>query len=80
MMSVNECLRRNLAPGGARRALHDKARPGHSVWKSRRAVQVNIAIMRAFDAQFVVVFQAIRSLLQPAARPKRRIGFYNAER
>ena len=68
-----------------------------SVLKSRRAVQVNIAIMRAFvqlrrlaethkdlaakiaamekkyDAQFSVVFNAIRQLLQPPVT--RAIGF-----
>jgi hypothetical protein len=71
-----------------------------SVLKSKRAVQVNIAIMRAFvqlremlsshkdlarkldamenkyDAQFKVVFDAIRELMTPAPAPaKRRIGF-----
>ena len=66
-----------------------------SVLNSERAVQVNIAIMRAFvrlremmesneelsaklyelekkyDAQFGVVFQAIRKLMAPA-RPRKR--------
>jgi len=71
-----------------------------SVLNSARAVQVNIAIMRAFvrlremlashkdlakkldamenkyDAQFKVVFDAIRELMTPpAAPPKRKIGF-----
>jgi hypothetical protein len=71
-----------------------------SVLKSKRAVQVNIAIMRAFvqlremlashkdlarkleqmekkyDAQFKIVFDAIRELMTPPeAPPKRRIGF-----
>jgi hypothetical protein len=71
-----------------------------SVLKSQRAVQVNIAIMRAFvqlremlsshkdlarkveemekkyDAQFKVVFDAIRELMKPPETPpKRRIGF-----
>lgn len=70
-----------------------------SVLRSRRAVQVNIEIMRAFvrlrqilggnaelakklaaleakyDAQFKVVFQAIRELMTPPAKPRRRIGF-----
>ena len=71
-----------------------------SVLNSERAVQVNIAIMRAFvrlremmesnkelaakldalekkyDAQFSVVFQAIRKLMQPSpAKNSRRIGF-----
>jgi hypothetical protein len=71
-----------------------------SVLRSPRAIQVNIAIMRAFvklrqllssnaalarkladlekryDAQFKVVFDAIRRLMAPEARPyRRRIGF-----
>ena len=70
-----------------------------SVLRSERAIQVNIAIMRAFvrlreligsnkilsrrlaelekkyDAQFRVVFEAIRELMaEPASKP-RRIGF-----
>jgi len=71
-----------------------------SVLRSRRAVRVNIEIMRAFvnlrqmlqsnvvlarkldalekkyDAQFKVVFDAIRRLMTPPQRvAKRRIGF-----
>ena len=70
-----------------------------SVLRSGRAVQVNIAIMRAFvklremlashrdltrrldemekeyDAQFKVVFDAIRELMKPPKKPRRRIGF-----
>jgi hypothetical protein len=73
-----------------------------SVLHSGRAVQVNIAIMRAFvqmrelaasnreiarkldelekkydkhDKQFMVVFDAIRSLVAPPAAKKRKIGF-----
>jgi hypothetical protein len=70
-----------------------------SVLRSRRAVQVNIEIMRAFvrirsllarhqrlgrklellerkyDAQFRVVFDAIRQLMIEEASPRRRIGF-----
>ena len=70
-----------------------------SVLRSRRAVQVNIEIMRAFvrlrqilashaelaqrlaelehkyDAQFKVVFDAIRQLMAPPTRPQRQIGF-----
>lgn len=70
-----------------------------SVLRSRRAVQVNIEIMRAFvrlremlaadaklarklealekryDAQFRVVFDAIRELMAPAPTPRKRIGF-----
>ncbi len=72
-----------------------------SVLRSRRAVQVNIAIMRAFvrlremlmsnadlarkllalegkyDAQFKIVFDAIRELMEgPPAPPKQQIGFH----
>src|SRR3989449_10468513 len=71
-----------------------------SVLRSPRAVQVNIAIMRAFvrlremllsnadlarklaalekkyDAQFKVVFDAIRELMIPPNPPKRQIGFH----
>jgi len=70
-----------------------------SVLNSERAVQVNIAIMRAFvklremiashkdlakrldeleqkyDAQFKVVFDAIRELMRPPEGTKRKIGF-----
>jgi hypothetical protein len=70
-----------------------------SVLNSERAVQVNIAIMRAFvklremiasnkklakrldelekkyDAQFKVVFDAIRELMTPPEPKRRRIGF-----
>ena len=72
-----------------------------SVLRSTRAVQVNIAIMRAFvrlrelllsnadlarklagleskyDAQFKVVFDAIRQLMAPPPeKPRRQIGFH----
>ena len=70
-----------------------------TVLRSRRAVLVNIEIMRTFvrlrqlmagnadlarklaeletryDRQFKVVFDAIRELMQPAARARRPIGF-----
>ncbi len=70
-----------------------------SVLKSKRAIHVNIEIMRAFvklrnmlasnaglarklgalekkyDAQFKVVFDAIRALMQPPDKQKRKIGF-----
>jgi hypothetical protein len=70
-----------------------------SVLRSPRAVQVNIAIMRAFvklreilatnrdlarrlddleskyDSQFRTVFDAIRALMRPPEKPRRRIGF-----
>jgi hypothetical protein len=70
-----------------------------SVLRSKRAVQVNIEIMRAFvrlrrmlasneelarklaalerkyDAQFKVVFEAIRELMAPPSPKRRRIGF-----
>ena len=72
-----------------------------SVLRSKRAIQVNIAIMKTFvrlrelmathrdlaekiavleskyDAQFRVVFDAIRKLLAPPARTRRRIGFHH---
>ena len=71
-----------------------------SVLRSKRAVHVNIEIMRAFvklrmilsthvelarkleemekkyDAQFRVVFDAIRELMSPLENPKSRIGFH----
>ena len=70
-----------------------------SVLRSKRAVRVNVEIMRAFvrlrrilathedlarklsalerkyDAQFKVVFDAIRELMKPPEPPKRQIGF-----
>jgi hypothetical protein len=70
-----------------------------SVLSSRRAIQVNVAIMRAFvrmrqmlasnaelarrlgelekryDAQFKVVFEAIRQLMEPPEKQQRLIGF-----
>ena len=70
-----------------------------SVLRSPRAVEVNIAIMRAFvklreiiashrqlarrleemeskyDSQFKIVFDAIRELMKPPEKPRRRIGF-----
>jgi len=70
-----------------------------SVLRSERAIQVNIAIMRAFvqlrqmllshkelaqklatlekryDAQFKVVFDAIREVMNPPVPTRRRIGF-----
>jgi len=70
-----------------------------SVLRSKRAVQVNIQIMRTFvqlrqmlavhkdlehkltalekryDEQFKVVFDAIRALMTPPEKPRRKIGF-----
>ena len=70
-----------------------------SVLRSRRAVRVNVEIIRAFvrlremlsthadlarklaalekkyDAQFRVVFDAIRDLMAPTTKPRRSIGF-----
>ena len=70
-----------------------------SVLNSERAVQVNIAIMRAFvalrqvavshaslsrrlneleqkyDSQFKIVFDAIRELMEPPKKKRRKIGF-----
>jgi len=75
-----------------------------SVLRSKRAVRVNIEIMRAFvrlreilathkdlaakletlerkyDAQFKVVFDAIRQLMTPPEPKKRKIGFLVKER
>jgi hypothetical protein len=75
-----------------------------SVLRSKRAVRVNIEIMRAFvnlrqllathkdlarklevleqkyDAQFKVVFDAIRQLMAPPAAKQRRIGFHGEGR
>jgi hypothetical protein len=75
-----------------------------SVLNSERAIQVNIAIMRAFvrlrkilashvelarklealekkyDAQFKVVFDAIRQLMAPPAAPQKKIGFQIKEK
>ncbi|MBI5044102.1 MAG: ORF6N domain-containing protein [Nitrospirae bacterium] len=75
-----------------------------SVLNSKRAVQVNIAIMRVFvnlremiasnkelakrldelekkyDAQFKVVFEAIRQLMTPPEPKKKKIGFVVRER
>jgi hypothetical protein len=74
-----------------------------SVLRSPSAVQVNIAIMRAFvrlremlltnaelarkladleakyDDQFKLVFDAIRELMIPPEKPRRRIGFHHTE-
>ena len=90
--------------GGRRRSLplaftEQGAAMLSGVLNSSRAVQVNIAIMRAFvllrrmllsnedlarkvdalerryDAQFKVVFDAIRALMEPPKPPRRRIGF-----
>lgn len=71
-----------------------------SVLHSKRAIRVNIQIMRAFvrlremilshkelakklevlekkyDAQFKVVFDAIRQLMAPPEKPRREIGFH----
>jgi hypothetical protein len=70
-----------------------------SILNSKRAIQVNIQIMRTFtrlreilgthtelarkleamerkyDTQFKVVFEAIRQLMAPPGKPKRKIGF-----
>jgi len=73
-----------------------------TVLRSRRAIAVNIEIMRAFvrlrrtlletrelarridlleektDGQFQLVFDAIRQLINPEVKPKRRIGYLTA--
>ena len=70
-----------------------------SILNSKRAIQVNIQIMRTFtrlremmtfhkdlarrlddlekkyDGQFKIVFEAIRQLVAPPLKPKRKIGF-----
>jgi hypothetical protein len=70
-----------------------------SVLRSERAIEANIAIMRAFvqlremlasnvelarklkqmekkyDKQFKIVFEAIRQLMTPPAKPRKKIGF-----
>lgn len=75
-----------------------------SVLHSKRAIQVNIQIMRAFvklrrilashkelahkleelekkyDAQFKIVFDAIRELMSPPEKKQRRIGFRREEK
>jgi hypothetical protein len=75
-----------------------------SILRSKRAVQVNIEVMRAFvrlremiashkdlaqkleamekkyDAQFKVVFDAIRQLMTPPEPKRRKIGFVVSER
>lgn len=89
--------------GGTRKLPHAFTEQGvamlSSVLKSKRAVHVNIEIMRVFvklrqlllthadlarklnalekkyDAQFRVVFDAIRELMTPVEKPKRKIGF-----
>ncbi len=73
-----------------------------TVLRSRRAIAVNVEIMRAFvrlrrwavqykelgrridtleertDGQFQVVFDAIRALINPEVKPKRKIGYLSA--
>ncbi len=75
-----------------------------SVLNSKRAVMVNIQIMRTFtkfremietnkdlrkkieeierkyDKQFQVVFEALKHLTEPEVKPKRKIGFYVADK
>ena len=93
--------------GGSRKVPHAFTEQGiamlSGVLKSKRAVGVNIEIMRAFvklrsllesnkelarelakleqkyDAQFQVVFEAIRELMSPPPTKKRRIGFVHNE-
>ena len=74
-----------------------------SVLNSKRAIMVNIQIMRTFtklremiegnkelklkmedlekkyDKQFQAVFDAIKRLIEPEIKPKRKIGFYVAD-
>ncbi len=75
-----------------------------SVLKSKRAITINIQIMRTFtklrkmlsadkklrqkieeienkyDTQFKIVFDAIRQIISPAEKPKKRIGFSAKEK
>ena len=75
-----------------------------SVLRSGRAIEVNIAIMRAFvqlremlasnvelarklkqmekkyDEQFKIVFEAIRQLMTPPEKPRKKIGFVVKEK
>ncbi len=75
-----------------------------SVLRSERAIEVNIAIMRAFvqlremlasnvelsrklkqmekkyDKQFKIVFEAIRQLMTPPEKPRKKIGFVVKEK
>jgi hypothetical protein len=37
------------------------------------------ALEKKYDAQFKVVFDAIRELMTPPEKPKRRIGFHSYE-
>ncbi len=74
-----------------------------SVLNSKKAIQVNIQVMRTFtklrkmiesnedlrrkieemekkyDTQFKVVFEAMKYLIEPEVKPKRKIGFYVAD-
>jgi len=110
----NDALRSQIVILKGGRGEHRKYRPYvfteqgvamlSSVLRSRRAVQVNVEIMRTFvrlrqilsshedlakklealekkyDAQFRVVFQAIRQLMTPAETKKRKIGFLVEEK
>jgi len=101
--NLNHNLRFQVGAGrAARHNIHSPSRAWRcfsSVLRSPRAVQVNIAIMRAFvklrgllashrdlarrldkieskyDAQFKVVFDAIRRLMTPPEKPRHRTGF-----
>jgi ORF6N domain len=109
-----DSLRSHFVTLKAGRGRHRKYRPFafteqgvamlSSVLRSKRAVQVNIEIMRAFvrlrqmlasnaelarkldalerkyDAQFKVVFDAIRQLMSPPGPKKRKIGFLVEEK
>ena len=53
----------------------------------RRLLQQNVALARKldaqekkYDAQFKVVFDAIRGLMAPPLKPKHRIGFGGGEK
>ena len=89
--------------GGTRKLPHAFTENGvamlSSILNSKRAIQVNIQIMRTFtrlreimashkdlarrlddlekkyDGQFKIVFDALRALMAPPIKPKRKIGF-----
>jgi hypothetical protein len=115
---ISNGQRPEVAPGSRSQSVISKGRGGRryapyafteqgvamlsSVLRSRRAIQVNVEIMRAFvrlrgvlalhrdladridalerkydthDQRFKLVFDAIRQIMQPPAKPRRRIGF-----
>jgi len=86
---ISQTVISNARRGGRRKTTYAFTEQGvamlSSVLRSQRAVQVNIAVMRAFvslrgllatdDEQFAVVFEAIRLLIEAPSAPDRRMGF-----